>query len=183
MSVNCTQAYYVYRAVCSKNNKYYIGITNNLKRRIKEHKGSKYPFGRAIRKHGIENFIIYTIEIDSQEEAQEWEELLIQEEQVKSDNCYNCSLGGRVSNVLLKDNPMHRPEVLSKHPNLFSTDNNPIKDPEIKRKMIESQNCKAVYVRGKTYYGVREAARDNDISRQCLVYRLKSETFPDHYYL
>jgi hypothetical protein len=78
---------------------------------------------------------------------------------------------------------MHRQDVLDKHPGLFTSEYNPIHDPTIKKKMIESQACKRVSVLGTEYYGVREAARALNVSRQCLVHRLKSTTFPDYYYL
>ncbi len=174
--------YYIYKAT-APNGKYYIGVTNNFKRRLKEHCSSKYPFGCALRKHGKDNFKYLILELSSVEEALSWEEFLVQKEQVESDDCYNISLGGVLSNTLVKDNPMHRKEILEKHPNLFTSTKNPMNNPESKSKMVESQECKQVYVNGKTYYGVREAARSLNISRQCLIHRLKSDNFQESYYL
>lgn len=174
--------YIVYRAV-SPNSKYYIGITNNFKRRMKEHRRSVYPFGRALRKHGEENFTFSFIEVDTVDKALEIERFCVTDVEVKSDQCYNACVGGLLSDVLANKNPMHCREVVDNHPSLFTTQGNPMFDPELKAKMIASQQCKKVSVDGIEYYGVREAARNLGESRQCIVHRLKAESFPTYYYL
>ena len=173
--------YYVYVAT-SPSNKRYVGVTNDLKRRMKEHMSSPYPFGRALRKHGKENFIFDIIECPDVHHAMELEGLMVGEDEVTSDSFYNVCVGGTLSNVLLQKNPMHDPDVVAKHPSLFSSTKNPMFNPKSKQKMIESQKRKKVKVEGKTYAGVREAARSLGILRQTLVHRLKSVNFPEYSY-
>lgn len=174
----------VYKAV-SPSGKYYIGITNNFKRRMKEHRRSKYPFGRALRKYGQASFTFEFVENLTLDEAYEIEELLIGIEEVKSDKCYNISCGGRPDIQIGKLNPMHREDVKAKHTNLWDSENNPMKDPVIKARAMKSNEKykKRVLVEGREYLGVRVAARDIGISRQCLVHRIKSINFPDYKYL
>ena len=174
--------YFVYKALNKINGKFYVGITNDIKRRIKEHRTSPYPFGIALRKYGLKEFTIQTVEVNSVEEALELEQLAIGVEEVKDKNCYNICLGGAPSVVMFGQNPMHDPEVVRNHPSLFSPTNNPMHNPVSKKKMIQSQKCKKVTIRETLYYGVREAARDLGISRQCLVHRLKSSNFPEYNY-
>ncbi|MCK9394222.1 MAG: GIY-YIG nuclease family protein [Methylobacter sp.] len=81
----------------SPSGKSYIGQTNNLKRRVEEHKlrGKCRAFNAAINKHGFENF---TQEILKEnltiEEANYWEVLLIKEHVTLSPNGYNLRTGG-----------------------------------------------------------------------------------------
>jgi hypothetical protein len=78
---------------------------------------------------------------------------------------------------------MHNPDIVGKHPNIWTSDNNPMKNADSKIKMIKAQNRKPVSIAGVEYEGVREAARAVGESRQLVVYRLKSSSFPDWYYL
>jgi group I intron endonuclease len=175
--------YLVYIAK-SPSNKMYVGITNNFKRRLKEHGTSPYPFGKALRKYGKENFSFSFIECKTLDEAYEIEELLIDTEEVKGSKFYNISCGGRPDIQLGKNNPMHRPEILAKHPSLFTTENNPMNNPNIK-KGHNSHQKKPVSVSGIKHSGVRDAAKALGFSRQKLVHRLKSESplWDDHFYL
>ena len=174
--------YLLYKAI-SPNGRIYIGVTNNFKRRMKEHLSSKYPFGHAIRKYGRRNFTYEFEQFDTVEQALEREAQLVGIEEVKSKKYYNVTVGGILSNVLLFDNPMKKDEVIKNHPNIWSTENNPMNNPISKQKMIESQNRKRVSISGIIYEGVREAARRLNTYRQLVVYRLKSNNFPDWYYV
>lgn len=174
--------YLVYKAT-SPSGRIYIGITNNFKRRMKEHLSSKYPFGHALRKYGRNNFTYSFEEYDTLEEALEREAQLVTKEEVASKKYYNCCVGGVLSNVLKNDNPMSNPEVVANHPNVWTSENNPMHNLVSKQKMIENQRCKKVNVDGKEYYGVREAARCLGVSRQMLVHRLKSPNYPTHFYV
>lgn len=173
--------YLVYIAT-SPTGKRYVGVTNNLKRRIKEHLSSPYPFGRALRKHGKDAFRFDIIECLDVHHAMELESLMVGDEEVASDDYYNVCVGGTLSNVLLQKNPMHDPDVVAKHPSLFSSTKNPMFNLKSKHKMIESQKRKKVRIEGKTYGGVREAARALGLLRQTLVHRLKSDNFPTYCY-
>lgn len=174
--------YIVYKAT-SPSGRIYIGVTNNFKRRMKEHVSSKYPFGHAVRKYGRENFTYEFEFFNTVEEALAREAELVTIKEVQSKKYYNTCLGGTLSNVLINDNPMHKNEILNNHPNLWTTENNPMNSPQSKQKMIESQHRKKVSIDGVIYNGVREAARRLNSYRQFVVHRLKSDNYPDWYYV
>jgi group I intron endonuclease len=50
--------YVVYKHTCTVTNKSYVGITNNFRRRCREHvsRSSEFAFSRAIKKHGWKSF-------------------------------------------------------------------------------------------------------------------------------
>lgn len=174
--------YILYKAT-SPSGRTYIGITNNFKRRMKEHRNSQWPFGHALRKYGEKNFTFEFEYFDSVEDALAREAELVTPEILKTKKLYNATVGGTISNVLLYDNPMHNPKVVEKHPNIWSTENNPMNNPDSKRRMIESQKRKRVSIDGIEYDGVREAARQLGTYRQLVVHRLRSENFPTWFYL
>lgn len=174
--------YILYKAT-SPSGRTYIGITNNFKRRMKEHLSSKWPFGHAIRKYGRENFSYEFEYFENADQALAREGELVTTESLKTKKLYNATVGGILSNVLEYDNPMHRDGVIENHPNIWSTENNPMNNPESKRKMIESQTRKRVSIDGAEYPGVREAARQLGSYRQFVVHRLRSTNYPTWYYL
>lgn len=176
--------YVLYKAT-SPSGKCYIGITNNFRRRIKEHNTSPYAFGAALRKYGKDAFTYEFEQYDSFEDAAQREAELVTLETLASGTLYNECVGGRLSNVLLGNNPMHNSDILRNHPALFTTENNPMNDPAIKAKASEYQAAtkKSVSIDGVKYSGVRDAARALHISRQCLVYRLKSKHYPTYFYV
>lgn len=174
--------YLLYKAT-SPSNRIYIGVTNNFKRRMKEHLSSKYPFGEALRKYGKHNFTYEFEEFDCVEDALSREAELVTEEQVKDKKYYNVAVGGGNTQMLLYNNPMHRKEVVEKHPFLFSSVNNPMHNASSKQKMIEAQARKKVSIEGIVYDGVRQAARSVGYSRQRLIHRLKSNNYPDWHYV
>ena len=85
--------YLLYKAT-SPSNRIYIGVTNNFKRRMKEHLSSKYPFGEALRKYGRHNFTYEFEEFDCVEDVLSREAELVTEEQVKDKKYYNVAVGG-----------------------------------------------------------------------------------------
>jgi len=174
--------YILYKAT-SPSGRIYIGVTNNFKRRMKEHQSSKFPFGHALRKYGRENFTYEFEFFNDVEAALSRESELITMNEVKSRLYYNSTVGGSFSESLKGFNPMHRAEVLENHPNLWTTEFNPMNNPDSKQKMIESQNRKPVSIDGVEYVGVREAGRQIGQSRQMIVHRLKSPRYPTWYYL
>jgi predicted GIY-YIG superfamily endonuclease len=176
---------YVLYKIKSPSDKMYVGITNKFKRRMKEHLSSPYAFGCALRKYGRENFEYEFEFFDTVEDALKREAEIVNPEALLSGLYYNETVGGTLSNVLQNKNPMHCEEVVKNHPSVWrkGDKNNPILNPEIKLKMIKSQACKKVNIDGIEYYGVREAARNLNLSRQCVVYRLKSKSFPTWFYI
>ena len=176
--------YCLYKAT-SPSGKTYIGITNNFKRRMKEHLSSPYAFGAALRKYGRESFT-YEFELfDCVEKALEREAELVSLANLESRVLYNETVGGTLSNVLRDKNPMRDQSVVESHPTVWrkGSSNNPMYNPESKAKMISSQACKKVIIDGVVYYGVREAARQHNISRQLVVFRLKNPNFPTWLYV
>jgi predicted GIY-YIG superfamily endonuclease len=172
--------YILYKAT-SPSGRSYIGVTNNFKRRMKEHMSSKYPFGDALRKYQRHNFD-YSFEMfDTLEDALVRESELVNQETLSG--LYNQALGGSLRTVLLSDNPMHKQSVVESHPGIFSTSNNPMNNPESKQKMIKAQKRKRVSISGVEYDGVREAARQLGSYRQFVIHRLTSKNYTDWYYL
>jgi predicted GIY-YIG superfamily endonuclease len=172
--------YLVYKAT-SPSDKVYIGITNNFKRRLKEHGRSKYSFGKALRKYGKDTFKFEFEAYDTVEDALSREAELVNKDTLPF--LYNQIVGGGMSNVLKNNNPMHRQEVKDKHPSLFTKENNPMNNEKSKRKMIESQKRKKVSIEGVEYEGVRQAARELGSYRQFVIHRLRSKNFKDWYYV
>lgn len=173
--------YVLYKAT-SPSGRTYIGITNNFKRRMKEHGSSQWPFGHAIRKYGRQNFQ-YEFELfNTVEEALAREMELVTPETLRTKKLYNACVGGELSNILVYNNPMHNQSVVDNHPNIWSTVNNPMNNPQSKQKMIESQARKKVSIDGVVYPGVREAARQLGSYRQLLVHRLRSKNYPTWFY-
>lgn len=176
--------YCLYKAT-SPSGKMYIGITNNFKRRMKEHGSSPYAFGHALRKYGRDAFTYEFEMFETVEEALTREAELVNLEVLNSRVLYNETTGGTLSSVLTNNNPMHKQEVVDAHPNVWKKggSNNPMFNPASKQKMIDSQACKKVSIDGVIYYGVREAARQHGISRQLAVFRLKSPNQPTWFYV
>ena len=174
--------YMLYKAT-SPSGKTYIGVTNNFKRRLKEHGRSPYTFGKALRKYGKDNFT-YEFELfPDAESAFSREAELVTLEVLDSRVLYNETVGGTLSNVLALRPPMRNPETIKKHPTLFSSTYNPMHNPEYKQKMIEAQRRKPVSIDGVRYEGVREAARQIGSYRQFVIHRLKSDNFPTWFYI
>ena len=176
--------YTLYKAT-SPSGKMYIGVTNNFKRRIKEHNSSPYAFGKAMRKYGKANITFEFEYYATVEEVLAREAELVSIEALASRTLYNETLGGVFSDVLRGNNPMHNPEVLNNHPSLFTTENNPWNKPEIRARASEYQNDnkKNVSIDGVIYFGVREAARQLNSYRQYIVYKLKSPNHPTWFYV
>ena len=91
----------VYKITNLKNNKLYIGLTTvSLEQRWKGHItqaniGNQKPLYRAIRKYGVENFVIESIcETNSFEDLGNMERLYIQKYNTRVPNGYNISAGG-----------------------------------------------------------------------------------------
>lgn len=176
--------YCLYKAT-SPSGKTYIGITNKFKRRMKEHLSSPYAFGCALRKYGREAFSYEFEFYETVEEALSREAELVNVETLLLGHLYNETVGGCLSDVLNNKNPMKDADVVNRHPAVWrkGSENNPMLDPEKKSKMIASQKCKKVSIDGVVYYGVREAARRHNISRQLAVFRLKNPNFPTWFYV
>jgi predicted GIY-YIG superfamily endonuclease len=169
--------YILYKAT-SPSGRMYIGITNNFKRRMKEHRQSNWPFGQALRKYGQNNFTFEFETFSTVEEALDRERELVTPELLKSKKLYNACVGGILSDVLAHSNPMHNPDIVESHPNMWTTTNNPMNNADSKRRMIENQNRRPVCIDGVIYPGVREACRQLNTYRQFMIHRIKSPNYP-----
>lgn len=105
---------YIYCYTNKINGKKYVGQTNNIERRKREHKSVSFNvkspqykdlFHQKIREYGIDNFnfeILETIDSENQEYIDEREIYWIKEKRsFVQENGYNLTLGG--TQVLLKD--------------------------------------------------------------------------------
>lgn len=169
--------YLIYKAT-SPSGRMYIGVTNNFKRRMKEHRQSKWPFGQALREYGQHNFTFEFEEFSTREEALDRERELVTPEALESKKLYNMTVGGLLSDALSHSNPMHDPEVVEAHPNMWTTAYNPMNNPDSKQRMIENQNRRSVCIDGVVYPGVREACRQLGTYRQFMIHRIKSDNYP-----
>lgn len=101
--------FYIYQYLNKINNKIYIGQTNNLERRIREHKSNAFNsksvnynniIHKAIRKYGYENFEISVLEIlegtydDANEKEKKW---IKEKNSLITENGYNILEGGNNS--------------------------------------------------------------------------------------
>jgi group I intron endonuclease len=92
--MSASHIYAVYKIENLINGKCYIGISNNYKRRWREHKKSPYAVGKAIRKYGVDNFSFEVIYCASTfEHVMEMETFFIKEYNSKKAG-YNLTEGG-----------------------------------------------------------------------------------------
>ena len=92
--------YYLYRMRCTECNKFYIGITNNPKRRLKSHLSVEKlkwrdltKFGRAVKRYGAKTFTMEIIQrTDDVEEIQRLESKWIKQLGLK--RLWNSSITG-----------------------------------------------------------------------------------------
>ena len=119
--------YSIYKITNKVNNKVYIGFTQDVKRRWKNHRNASYnrPLYNSIKKHGIDNFIFEIIyqSYDREHTLLEMEPYFIEQYDAYNKG-YNCVKGGsntntdemrmRSSKRMKENNPMKRPEVAAK---------------------------------------------------------------------
>ena len=106
---NKEMIFYIYQYINLINHKKYVGQTNNIDRRIKEHKSNSFNpqsvnynniIHKAIRKYGYENFKIEILEIieGNYDDANEREKYWIkQQKSLINENGYNVIEGGNNS--------------------------------------------------------------------------------------
>lgn len=118
---------YIYQITNLKNQKVYIGQTNNISKRWSNHKCCNSPnmvIARAIKKYGVENFkfeILY--QGLSAEEADEKEIELIKEKQSLVPNGYNVVKGGHRNNGVQRFGADNNNAHLTKEEAQFILDN------------------------------------------------------------
>lgn len=177
----------VYVATNKLNNKKYVGVSEHFERRLTEHKRSKYPFGNALRKYGTAGFYYELIECDTVALAYELEGLMIGPTEVKDPMYYNACIGG-IWNPEFKrqtsgDNHWTKDAIeIHNKRSVLQVQKALPKDPLVSKNQGGIGKQRKVVVANVTYEGVRAAGRCLDISRQCLVHRLKSHNFPDYSY-
>lgn len=127
--------YIVYRTENTINGKFYYGVHNGSN---KSYLGSGKALQSAIAKYGKENFIRRTImELNSQDEAYELEELIVDDLLLADPNCYNLIKGGRGGHV----------EGYTQTP----WNKGIPRTEETKRKLSEANKGKTPWMKGKTH--------------------------------
>ena len=82
----------VYRTENKKNGKFYYGVHNGSR---PNYIGSGVALKRAVKLYGVENFVRRTIaKFATEEEAYNFEALLVDEDMIKLASCYNAKPGG-----------------------------------------------------------------------------------------
>ena len=91
--------YIVYETTNLINGKYYIGV-HNLNTR-KNYLGSGKILKQAVKKYGHDNFIRETLkEFDNQDDAYNYEKLIVNIKLINNQNCYNICGGGFGSSIM-----------------------------------------------------------------------------------
>lgn len=89
--------YSIYIITCVVNAKQYVGITNDLSRRWRRHRGANdnQLLHKAIKKHGVDNFVFtHFADAFDAESAKSIEKMLIVEHNTFFPNGYNVTNGG-----------------------------------------------------------------------------------------
>jgi hypothetical protein len=87
--------YYVYKSVCTKNQKFYIGVHKSSDIENDSYIGSGLLLRKCIKKHGKENFKRTILsEFDSKEDAFLLEKDLVSATMLNDPQCLNLSIGG-----------------------------------------------------------------------------------------
>lgn len=143
--------YYIYKITNQKNNKSYIGFTNNPKVRWNSHKSCSKrtyrPLYNAMRKYGIENFEFQVI---YESEDRENTLLVMEPYYIKMYNTYaqgyNCNLGGADTNTYkMRENASKRMKIenpmknISNHAGWFKKGQKPIITKERNEKIRDSK--------------------------------------------
>ena len=182
----------------SPSNKTYVGVTAQLlRKRIAQHKHSRKPFGKALRKYGKDNFKVRLFKFDAIEEAYEMEKKLVTPRDVFSDWSYNQCEGGIGGHLGGVTSPMLKEKNSKERSRLMKTDWNPMSNSETRIKHKEAVNSKEyrelmseikeaaigkhTSVCGVVYPSVRKAADAIGISPSGLKWRINSDSFPDYY--
>ena len=103
--------YYVYCISNNDDGKMYIGYTKQFERRIKDHCKSEKVIGRAIRKHGKENFTFQKLLwFDTEAKAKDTERYIISELNTLCPFGYNVHEGGSGGNTMAGANEEKKKE-------------------------------------------------------------------------
>lgn len=88
----------IYSIFCKESNKFYVGQTiQSISKRFSSHCNGKFLIGDAIRKHGVDNFLLEEIDTaDSFEELNEKESFWVIKLNSISPGGYNLTSGGGV---------------------------------------------------------------------------------------
>lgn len=161
---------YVYKIRNKINGKVYIGQTNNLERRLKEHKfdkRSRKPIHDAIKKYGFENFEV-TVEYFGEDYNDKEKELISLYDSQNREKGYNIQSGGQDSAG--EDNPMSKITELQK-----AEVENLLLDSSLSMQEI-GQMCNV------SYRTVSNINLGNAWRNPTLTYPLRQNNIPDNTY-
>jgi hypothetical protein len=114
----------VYR-LTSPSGKVYVGVTNNMKRRLAQHTKAKSLIGAALRKYGVDNFKVETVTTGSSAKCYAVEEMLV----VLGEHSYNVARGGMGG----AETTLHSPALRAKHKREVCK---AMQRPEVKAKLV-----------------------------------------------
>jgi len=177
--------HYIYKITNTLNNKFYYGkhSTINLE---DNYMGSGYSIKNAIKKYGKLNFVKEILCFcNSESDVYELEELVVTEEEVKNNMCYNRTIGGDGFKSG-KDNPMSNLSVTMRKK--FSDEKLGNKNPMFGKTGKNHFGSKAVLKIDKNtneiiaeYASISDAAKDgytkSRISECCLGYHPHHKKF------
>ena len=167
----------VYRTENKINGKFYYGVYNT-KRNRHDYLGSGLLLKKAIKKYGRDNFIRRTImEFDNDEDAYDLERLIVNQDFVDREDCYNLKIGGLGSRGLkwTDEQKLQRSKAYAGNKNPYYGKKH---SEEVKHKMrYGNARNRAVVIDGIKYESIHEASRQTGIAGSTIHYRLNTGTY------
>ena len=141
MTALIDEHYAVYRII-TPTNKEYIGVTNDLPRRLRRHKRTTSAVGHALRKYGCEKCVVEVLVIANREHAYELERCLINAFDTLAPKGYNLRAGGLGGSIGRLITPETKSKMAKSHKGLVDGEKHPMwgktHSEESKRKISQT---------------------------------------------